>query len=136
MDEVEEELKKKCGGFSRESLLALSSYRWPGNVRELRNVIRQAVLLSEENAPIQPDHLTFSSHLMPGKKKGGTPVSGKIYDGKESLKEIVKSYVDTIEKRVIKEAMAEAKGNKSKVAKKLRVDYKTLLRKIKAHGIR
>ena len=136
MDEVEEELGKKCGGFSKESLIALSSYRWPGNVRELRNVIRQAVLLSEENAPIQPDHLTFSSHLMPGKKKGGTPVSGKIYDGKESLKEIVKSYVDTIEKRVIKEAMAEAKGNKSKVAKKLRVDYKTLLRKIKAHGIR
>jgi len=136
MDEAEEELGKRCGGFSKESLIALSSYRWPGNVRELRNVIRQAVLLSEENSPIQPDHLTFSSHLMPALKKGNPADSGPVYDGKKSLKEIVKSYVDTIEKRVIKEAMSEAKGNKSKVAKKLRVDYKTLLRKIKAHGIR
>ena len=136
MDEVEEELGKRCGGFSRESLIALSSYRWPGNVRELRNVIRQAVLLSEEDSPIQPDHLTFSSHLMPVTKKGTPGVSRAIYDGKKSLKEIVKSYVDTVEKRVIKEAMAEAKGNKSNVAKKLRVDYKTLLRKIKAHGIK
>jgi len=136
MDEVEEELGKRCGGFSRESLIALSLYHWPGNVRELRNVIRQAVLLSEENSLIQPDHLTFSSHLMPVTKKGTPGVSRAIYDGKKSLKEIVKSYVDTIEKRVIKEAIAEAKGNKSKVAKKLRVDYKTLLRKIKAHGIK
>ena len=136
MDEVEEELGKRSSGFSKESLIALTSYRWPGNVRELRNVIRQAVLLSDENAPIQPAHLTFSSHLIPGRKKRGPSVLDGVYNDKESLKEIVKSYVDTIEKRVIKEAMAEAKGNKSKVAKKLRVDYKTLLRKIKAHGIK
>ena len=48
----------------------------------------------------------------------------------------MKSYVDSVEKMVIKEAMAKAAGNKSKVAKRLRVDYKTLLRKIKAYEIR
>ena len=136
MDEVEGELKKRCGGFSRDSLIALSSYHWSGNVRELRNVIRQAVLLREEDAPMQPDHMTFSSHLMPAMKKGGPADSGPVYDGKKSLKEIVKSYVDTVEKRVIEQAMAESEGNKSRVARQLKVDYKTLLRKIKAHGIR
>jgi DNA-binding NtrC family response regulator len=135
VDEAERELNKRCVGFSRESLIVLSSYHWPGNVRELRNVIRQAVLLCEEDAPMEVHHMTFSSHLMPG-LKGQTPaVSEQIYDGKESLKEIVTSYVDSVEKRAIEEAMAESEGNKSRVARKLKVDYKTLLRKIKAYGI-
>ena len=135
MDEVEEELGKKCGGFSKKSLIALSSYRWPGNVRELRNVIRQAVLLSEENAPIQPDHLTFSSHLMPAKKEGGPPVSDRVYNGRESLKEIVKRLGDSFEKTVIEETMAETEGNKSEAARRLKVDYKTLLKKVKVYQI-
>lgn len=48
----------------------------------------------------------------------------------------MKSFVDTVEKKVIEEALAESEGNKSRVARKLKVDYKTLLRKIKALGIR
>ncbi|MBU0735278.1 MAG: sigma-54 dependent transcriptional regulator, partial [Proteobacteria bacterium] len=136
MDEVEVELKKKCAGFSKEALLSLSSYHWPGNVRELRNVIRQAVLLCDKHDPIRPDHLTFSAHLMPCAKNGKPALSQTVYDGKKPLKELVKAYTDTIEKSVIKEAMAEAEGNKTQVAKKLKVDYKTLLRKIKALGIR
>ena len=136
MDEVERDLDKSCGGFSKEALISLSSYHWPGNVRELRNVIRQAVLLCDEGALMQPHHMTFSSYLMPAMKGHPPAVSEKIYDRTKSLKEIVKSYVDSVEKTVIKEAMAKAAGNKSKVAKRLRVDYKTLLRKIKAYEIR
>jgi len=136
VNEAEKELDKQCVGFSREALIALSSYHWPGNVRELRNVIRQAVLLCEESAPMQPRHMTFSSHLMPN-LKGQTPaVLETSYDGKMSLKENVKSYVDTVEKRVIEEAMSQSQGNKSSVARKLKVDYKTLLRKMKAHGMK
>lgn len=136
MDEAEEELNKRCGGFSRDTLIALTSYHWPGNVREFRNVIRQAVLLCEEHAPIESQHMAFRSSMMPVWKDLSPVPSEKIYDGEKSLKEIVKSYTDTVEKRVIEKAMAEAKGNKSMVARKLRLDYKTLLRKIKAHGIR
>jgi len=136
LDEAEGELEKRCGGFSKEALISLSSYHWPGNVRELRNVIRQGVLLCEKNAPIQADNLTFYSHLTPAmKKKGGPADSGPVYDGKKSLKEIVNSYTDVLEKKFIKEALAETKGNKSKAARKLGIDYKTLLRKIKSYKI-
>ena len=114
---------------------SLSNYHWPGNVRELRNVIRKAVLLSEENASIQPEHLTFRSHLMPAKKKGFPAVSGKIYNGKESLKEIVKHLRDPFEKSVIEEVMAETEGNKSEAARRLKVDYKTLLKKVKVYRV-
>ncbi|MDY6910553.1 MAG: sigma-54 dependent transcriptional regulator [Thermodesulfobacteriota bacterium] len=135
MDQLEGELNKKGAGFSREALVALSSYHWPGNVRELRNVIGQAVLLCEDHAPIEPYHMTFSSRLMPVSKGRNPDAMEMIHDGKKSLNELVTSYVDLVEKKIIEEAMAEFDGNKSRVARRLKVDYKTLLRKIKALGI-
>jgi DNA-binding NtrC family response regulator len=136
VDEAEQELKKRCAGFSKELLIALSSYHWPGNVRELRNVIRQAVLLCEENAPMEPRHVTFISHAPHDLKKTNLFVPEQIYDGKRSLKEIVASYVDDVEKRLIEEAMTQSHGNKSTAARNLKTDYKTLLRKMKALGVR
>jgi DNA-binding NtrC family response regulator len=135
MDQLEGELNKKCAGFSREALVALSSYHWPGNVRELKNVIGQAVLLCEDHALIQPQHMTFRSHLIPVSKGGNPDAMEMIHDGKKSLNELVTSYVDLVEKKIIEAAMTEFDGNKSRVAKRLKVDYKTLLRKIKALGI-
>lgn len=136
IDEVEGELKKKCAGISKEALSALCSYPWPGNVRELRNVIRQAVLLCEENGPINPDHLMLTTELMPGPTETDPAASLNLfYNGKKSLKEQVKSFTDALEKRIIKEVLTETKGNKSKVSRKLGIDYKTLLRKIKMHEI-
>ncbi len=134
INQVREELGKRCEGFSEEALISLSAYHWPGNVRELRNVIRQAVLLSEENAPILPDHLTSSSHLMP-ETTGGDRAQTRLCDGKKSLKEIVTRLKDAFEKKVIEEVMAQADGNKSEAARRLKVDYTTLYRKIKSHQI-
>ena len=71
MDEAQIELDKHCGGFSREALLALGNYFWPGNVRELRNLIRQAVLLCEENAPVLKRHLKFSAQPPPPSPEAG-----------------------------------------------------------------
>ena len=134
-NEVEKELNKKCGGLSPKALQVLSSYSWPGNVRELRNAIRQSVLLCEENMPIAPDHLTFSS-----RNSRGTPQKPKkprmdLYDGSEPLKETINRIRNEEEKDVIREILALAKGNKSETARRLDIDYKTLLRKIKKHGI-
>jgi len=97
-------------------------------------VIRQAVLLSEENGLILPHHLTFSFHLMPETKKADR-VSSMLYDGKKSRKEIVTRLKDAFEKKVIQDMMAQAEGNKSEAARRLKVDYKTLLRKINLHHI-
>ena len=134
LDEAEIDLNKKCNGFSREALLALGAYRWPGNVRELRNIIRQAALLCEENAAIQMHHLIFTAHpLFPDE---GTPgFSPAIHDGGKSLKEIVNGRIAVVEKEIIGKILKEKNGNKSQTATKLQVDYKTLLKKIKAYGL-
>ncbi len=130
ISEVGEELGKKWGALSEKSLLCLYDYDWPGNVRELRNVIRQAMLLSEENGWILPEHLTFDTHTgSKAEEKGGRP--DRLYDGSEPLKEIVKRLKDAFEKRVIEEVMAQSGGNKSEAARRLQIDYTTLLRKIR-----
>ncbi len=133
MDEVQGELHKKCLGLSKEALGSLTAYDWPGNVRELRSVIRQAVLLSEENAPIKPDNLMFSPCSMTSARDHAA--FDHVYDGKKPLKEVVRSLSDDLEKKIIKEVIAQTKGNKSEAARRLGIDYKTLLRKIKLHQI-
>ena len=134
MRDVEKELCKKCDGISDEALGFLTGYHWPGNVRELQNVIRQAVLLSGEDGIILPHHLTFSSQLAPQTEKG-VDSSAMLYDGQKSLKKIVADLKGAFEKKVIEEAIAHAEGNKSEAARKLDVDYTTLLRKIRLYKI-
>jgi len=136
MNEVQLELNKKCDGISKETLQLLVSYQWPGNVRELRNIIRQAVLLCKENGLIKPKHLIFTSNVIAYTSEIQSFVSSEIYDGKKSLPRIVKSISQTVEKKIITEILAETKGNKSEAARRLGIDYKTLLRKIKTYQLK
>ena len=135
INEVQLELNKKCGGISKETLQLLISYPWPGNVRELRNIIRQAVLLCEENVSIKPKHFTFTSNIIPYTSEIQSSVSSRIYDGEKSLSETVKSISQTLERKIIADMLGETKGNKSEAARRLGIDYKTLLRKIKTYQL-
>jgi DNA-binding NtrC family response regulator len=46
--------------LSIEALQLLRAQPWVGNIRELQNVIERALILSEDNAMICPEHLLFS----------------------------------------------------------------------------
>jgi DNA-binding NtrC family response regulator len=134
-EEAQAELNKTIAGFSREAVHALVSHSWPGNVRELKNVIRQAVLLAEKDMPIGTEHLFFGS-ASPGLiSREASLITEEFYDGESSLREIVRSATQDLEKKIIRRALMDARGNKSMVARRLEVDYKTLLRKIKKLGI-
>jgi len=134
MTEVGEELGTTWGGISDEALDLLTKYRWPGNVRELRHVIRQAVLLSGSDGMIQPQHLTFISHR-PSEAEMEIGLSSMVGPVEKSLSEMVAALKEAFESKVIEEALIQTKGNKSEAARKLQVDYTTLLRKIKTHRL-
>ena len=130
------ELKKKCKGFSREALTAMINYNWPGNVRELKNIVRQAVLLCDDKRKISPEDLNLGRVSLPLDPEVGTfffSAPGGTED--RSLKEIMQSFSGDLEKRIIEETIRQARGNKSEAARRLAIDYKTLLRKIKAYRI-
>ena len=122
---------KKNVTLSRSALQALLSYSWPGNVRELRNVIRRSVLMAETE--ILPGHLsmidTGSADALP------PPNSDVPFDGNLSLKEVVHHAVAEVERGVLTQVLKQARGNKAKAARLLKVDYKTLHGKIRRYGI-
>ena len=46
--------------FSAEALQLLKTQPWAGNIRELQNVIERALILSEDEAVIRPEHLLLA----------------------------------------------------------------------------
>jgi DNA-binding NtrC family response regulator len=131
LDETNSELKKNVRGFSNEVVAVLRSYPWPGNVRELRNVIRRATLLSQDI--IRPEHLSGlggEGEMVPAATGEEGPILADL-----SLKEVAQQAVAKAETEAIVRALRLAKGNKSHVARLLRIDYKTLYYKMRRYSI-
>jgi DNA-binding NtrC family response regulator len=137
LEEAKLEFNKKIEDISGEGMKSLLNYSWPGNVRELRNEVRKAALLTDSNYIREinlPVDVTSNFEIVipphPPLEKGGE--GG--FEGL-SLREATKKITEEAEKKVIKEALAQAKNNKSKTAKILKIDRMTLYSKIKALGL-
>jgi len=137
LEEAKLEFNKKIEDISGEGMKSLLNYSWPGNVRELRNEVRRAALLTDSNYIREinlPVDVTSNCEIVipprPPLEKGG--VGG--FEG-ISLREATKKITEEAEKKVIKEALAQAKNNKSKAAKILKIDRMTLYSKIKSLGL-
>lgn len=127
------ELNKNVESFSQEVINCFMEYNWPGNVRELKNVVRRATLLSEgTEVQVKTLSLEISNYLMaPQASSFETHVeiaSPQSAATKPNLKNAaLEAEYDTI-LRVLK----EVKFNKTKAAKLLNIDRKTLYNKMKA----
>jgi DNA-binding NtrC family response regulator len=121
--EAARELKKQTPEISEEAACLLRDYAWPGNIRELKNVVKRAVLLSGSHE-ITPEHISFLQTNSPDE----TLQSPSVKTGAGmSLAEM--------EKNAIQQVLEMTGGNKTKAASILKIDYTTLLRKIKMYGI-
>ena len=113
--------------LSEDAIEVLLQNDWPGNVRQLRNVIRRAALIGPEI--IRVEHLDLSSRSpdVAVERPDSLPVA--------SLKTIADTAFSEAERRAIGDALADAKGNKSRAARLLGTDYKTLHLKMRRYGI-
>lgn len=149
LDITNKELGKQVHGFTKEALETLLTYDWPGNVRELKNVVRRAVLLASEI--IDHGHLSLNTlnteqglsqvaeqTASTAYRKDGQAVclDLDINNGKDiSLRDMVSKCVESTEKIMITEVLKQTNGNKSRAARILKIDYKTMHYKIKKYGI-
>jgi len=116
------ELNRRVSNLSAEAKDILHKYDWPGNLRELKNVIKRMVLLSHDDiagADAMPDEMLFS-------------VSNNIHQNRESD---LKAQNEVNEKQLIQKTLIQVKYNKSKAAKLLNIDRKTLYSKIERYGL-
>lgn len=138
--EANQELNKKIPGFSPEVLEAFENYAWPGNLRELRNVVRRAVLLGENSLQIDaaclPLEIKEASSLVDEKIQPAFSLSDPL--SPNSLADIkalssgntLKSAVVDMEYQLILKTLAKCNFNKSKAAKMLKIDRRTLYNKM------
>jgi len=99
----------------------LLKYDWPGNLRELGNVIKRMVLLSKDETATMdslPDEMKLAVNQFP--KTSGSDI---------------KATNELNEKHLITETLLKVKYNKSKAAKLLNIDRKTLYSKMERYGI-
>jgi DNA-binding NtrC family response regulator len=159
VQETHAELGKTVQGFSAEARHHLQTYDWPGNVRELRNTIRRAVLLSDEIIELkhvrqilststsppaaglqvlsrpQPVNSDSSRSVLPKSLPSVANLPFDRFPTGGSLHDIIREATAQIEKALIQQVLQEVKGNKSAAAKRLKIGYKTLFRKLKAYEL-
>lgn len=116
------ELNRNVQELDKETRSLLLKYDWPGNLRELRNVIKRMVLLTAGS--------TATADSLPDEMK--IAVANDVpLDNPSDLKAVNESN----EKTLITEALHKVKYNKSKAAKLLNIDRKTLYSKMERYGI-
>jgi transcriptional regulator with GAF, ATPase, and Fis domain len=102
------ELGSKEKSFSKQAIAAIKNYRWPGNIRQLENRIKKAVVLAE-GEKITPDDLD----LKPEQLDPILPLS---------------LAQDTFRTQYINDVLDRNGGNRTKTAKDLGVDPRTIFR--------
>ncbi len=138
LDIADIELSKSIEGFSPPAIEALLAYRWPGNVRQLRSVVRRAVLMAEDVITEEHLGLRLKAREVSAKEEAAErpcPATPGQAWGDLPLREIVQSNKVHVERRAIAQALRRTGGNKTKAARLLQVDYKTLHSKVKEYGI-
>ena len=130
LEEASIELRRPVQAITPDALDALLRYHWPGNVRELRNVVRQAVLQTKELV-IRPEAI----RMVLGEVDSTRAVAATARTG-QSLRDVAAHAAAAAERHAICETLQATAGNKSRAAKALNTDYKTLHLKMKHLGIR
>lgn len=98
----------KVKGFAPQAVIAMRKYRWPGNIRQLENRIKKAIIMAER--------AYISAEDMDLKPEDLDPILS-LADAAEQFKH-----------RYIQDVLVRNAGNRTKTARDLDVDPRTVFR--------
>ena len=107
---------------SERAMAALYAHDWPGNVRELKNTVRRACILAAEPV-LTADLLPFTAPLVAPAIKEHSNLDTMPYP------------LWVMEREHIGKVLARVDGNKSRAAKILEIDRKTLYTKLERYEL-
>lgn len=134
--------------ISEEAVARLMEHDWPGNVRELENAVERAVVLSRGNT-IMPEHLPLAAAPTSAggraRSRRAAEKNGEGADAEEAAANgsgngehpngAFKVAVESLEKKLIAEALERHHGNRSKAAEELGIYRRLLYAKMREYGL-
>lgn len=117
LSEANKFLNRDVSGFTKEVENVFVNYKWPGNLREMMNIVKRATLLSN-NETITIEDIPKELYV-----KSQEDSAYALYNSSEN------------EKVLIERALEQCNFNKSKAAKMLKIDRKTLYNKLELYDI-
>jgi len=115
-------MKREVVGIQPSAAERLLAYDWPGNVRELSNCMERAVALAQRShvsAEDLPDRVRLHE------------ASRTVIEARDASTILP---LDEVEKRYILRVLAACRGHKQEAATLLKIDRKTLYRKLDKYG--
>ncbi|WP_108024725.1 sigma-54 interaction domain-containing protein [Melghirimyces profundicolus] len=119
LEELGREVGIHVAGVEPDAMEALVGYRWPGNVRELKNVLEQALHLTEGDRIRQED---LPVHVARGKSRVRLPFT-------------LKEAVEDAEREAILQALKVHAGNRERAIHMLGISRSGFYHKVKKLGI-
>ena len=116
LDQANADLKKSVSGFDPDVEAVFMNYGWPGNLREMKNVVKRATLLA------------------PGKQISMKEIPSEIYNQQKNEDQF-RLFNEKNEDQLIRNVLETVGYNKSKAARLLKIDRKTLYNKLKLYQI-
>lgn len=114
--------------ISEDALALLRSHDWPGNVRELENVMRRALLLSQGETVIGPEHIVFDmgTHV-PVAASAVVPLrpTAPVGSSSDEPRRLAK-VVQLSEARAIINTLEKVGGHRATAARELGISERTL----------
>jgi two-component system, NtrC family, response regulator AtoC len=125
-----EKFRKNIQGLTREADELLMNYDWPGNIRELKNAIERVMILADGNriaAKYLPIRISEGGVMPVPMADGNANGEIQLPPGGISLY--------NVEKELIRQALEQARGNKTTAARLLRITRDTLRYKVKKYDL-
>jgi two-component system response regulator HydG len=140
LDITNAELEKDVKGFSKEVTDIFKNYIWHGNLRELKNVVKRATLLTDgdyvevKSLPFEITNfqrLRFDGEEDEDTREEKSKRKSTVKSEDISFENKLKTANIDAEYEVILDALKQSDFNKSKAAKLLNIDRKTLYNKMR-----
>lgn len=116
LNQANSDLKKQVESFDPDVEAVFMEYDWPGNLREMKNIVKRAALLAQGNK-ITLNEIPVEIYLRP------------------KVKDEFSLFNESNESELIQRVLGATNFNKSKAARILKIDRKTLYNKLKLYNI-